>query len=148
MLFRIAFPNEARLPLFAMFDPSVEPVRAVLQRHPAIRQAVIFGSVAKGSARPDSDLDLAVSAGRPLGTEEKRVLIGELAEATGRPIDLIDLATVGEPLLGQILTHGKRVLSDDDAYADLLLRHLYAQADFVPYRDRILKERREAWIGD
>ena len=131
-----------------MLDPSVEPIRTVLQRHPAIVQAVLFGSVANGSARPDSDLDLAVSAGRPLDAEEKQILIGELAEATGRPIDLIDLETVGEPQLGQILSHGKRVLSNDDAYADLLLRHLYAQADFVPYRDRILRERREAWIGD
>lgn len=119
-----------------------------MQRHPAIRQAMVFGSVANGRARPHSDLDLAVSAGRPLSAAEKQALIGDLAETTGRPVDLIDLATVGEPLLGQILLHGERLLGNDEAYADLLLRHLYDQADFVPYRDRILKERREAWIGD
>ncbi len=125
----------------------IDQIRSVLNRHPGIHQAVLFGSVAEGRARPDSDLDLAVSAEGPLEAAEKQQLIAELAETVGRPIDLIDLATAGEPLLGQVLAHGKRVIGDDEAYANLLLRHLYAEADFVPYRDRILRERRGKWIG-
>ncbi len=125
----------------------IDQIRSVLGRHPGIHQAVLFGSVAEGRARPDSDLDLAVSAEGPLEAAEKQRLIAELAETVGRPIDLIDFATAGEPLLGQILAHGKRVIGDDEAYANLLLRHLSAEADFVPYRNRILRERREKWIG-
>lgn len=31
--------------------------------------------------------------------------------------------------------------------ASLLRQHLFDAADFLPYRDRILEERRRAWIG-
>jgi len=65
----------------------------------------------------------------------------------GRPIDLIDLKVAAEPLMGQILRHGRRLMGSDEAYAQLITRHLYEQADFMPYRNRILAERRAAWIG-
>jgi len=122
-------------------------ITAVLARHPHIDLAILFGSLAAGTARPDSDLDLAVAGAAPLSPVEKRALIADLAENLGRPVDLIDLATVGEPLLGQILRHGRRVLGSDERYARLLSRHLFDMADFAPYRSRILAERRRAWIG-
>ena len=77
----------------------------------------------------------------------KIALIEKLAQATGLPIDLIDLKNVGVPLLGQILKHGIRLLGSDTDYAALLSRHLLDAADFLPYRNRILAERRQAWIG-
>jgi uncharacterized protein len=127
--------------------PTAEMITAVLARHPHIEQAILFGSLATDKARPDSDLDLAVGGAAPLTPEESRALIADLAENLGRPVDLIDLATVGEPLLGQILRHGRRVLGSDERYARLLSRHLFDMADFAPYRSRILAERRRAWIG-
>src|SRR4051812_23299614 len=74
-------------------------------------------------------------------------LISDLAEATGRSIDLVDLQTAGEPLLGQILSHGQRILGSDLRYAGLVRKHLFDKAGFLPYRERILRERRQAWIG-
>lgn len=124
-----------------------DPIRWVLSRHPYIHLAVLFGSLARNSAHPDSDLDLAVDAGRPLVEHEKIQLIAELAQALGRPVDLIDVSSIGEPLLGQIVTTGKRILGDDTHYALMLSKHLFNQADFMPYQNRILKERRQAWIG-
>jgi len=112
-----------------------------------IRLAVLFGSLAKGEAGHDSDLDLAIDVDRPLEEHEKIQLIAELAEALGRPVDLVEIFSVGEPLLGQIVTRGKRILGDDTRYALMLSKHLFNQADFMPYRSRILKERRQAWIG-
>ena len=67
--------------------------------------------------------------------------------ATGRPIDLVDVHFAPEPLLGQVLKHGRRILGSDTAYAQLLYRHLIEQVDFVPLQNRILSERRMAWIG-
>jgi len=122
-------------------------IRQVLERHNAIRLAILFGSLAKGTAHRESDLDLAVGADHPLDADETMELISDLAEALGRPVDLIDLSTVGEPLLGQIIAGGRRVVGSNTLYAGLLLKHLYNQEDFVPYQRRILKERREAWIG-
>ncbi len=122
-------------------------IRRVLERYPFIRLALLFGSLAKGCARPGSDVDLAVEADQPLGIHEKMALISDIAEEFGRPVDLVDLSTAGEPLLGQILAGGKIILGDNPRYVRLLTRHLFNQADFMPYRSRILRERRQAWIG-
>ena len=122
-------------------------VRNVLARFSDISLALLFGSVAAGRQRADSDLDIAVAANHPLSPAEKIAITQALAELTGRPIDLIDLATVTEPLLGQIVKHGRRLLGNDTLFAKLISRHLIEQADFMPIRDRVLTERRIAWIG-
>jgi uncharacterized protein len=119
----------------------------VLSRFPGVVLAVLFGSVALGRQRPDSDLDIAVAARRALTVAEKMSLIEALAERTGRPVDLIDLKVVAEPLLGQIVRHGRRLMGCDGAYGQLISRHLFEQADFMPYRSRVLAERRAAWTG-
>jgi predicted nucleotidyltransferase len=119
----------------------------VLSHFPNVVQALVFGSAATGKQRADSDLDIAVETHQPLTANEKISLIASLAVETGRPIDLIDLGVVAEPLLGQIVRHGRRLLGSDGAYGQLISRHLSEQADFMPYRNRILAERRLAWIG-
>ena len=73
-----------------------------------------------------------------------REAVGFDAEERNLPADI---HTVGEPLLGQILQHGKRILGSDTHYANLIRRHLFDQTDYLPYRNRILAERRQAWIG-
>lgn len=120
---------------------------AALQSHPEIELAILFGSMATGRARPDSDVDVAVLAAAPLNAEKKMALIADLAQATGRAVDLVDLRTAGEPLLGQILQHGRRLFGSDEALARLISRHLVEAADFMPYVDRLLAERRRRWIG-
>ena len=119
----------------------------VLAGFPAVVLAVLFGSIAQGRQRSDSDLDIAVAAHRALTAAEKIALIEALAERTGRPVDLVDLKVVAEPLLGQIVRHGRRLLGSDSAYGQLISRHLFEQADFMPYRSRVLAERRAAWTG-
>jgi predicted nucleotidyltransferase len=123
-----------------------EVIRNAVASQPQIRQAILFGSLAADAQQRDSDLDLAVAAGRPLTADEKFTLISDLSVAIGRPVDLVDLHTVGEPLLGQILRHGTRLLGSDSDYAALIRRHVFDRADFSPLRDRILAERRRAWI--
>ena len=122
-------------------------MREVLAGFPELILALVFGSVAKGLQRIDSDLDIAVVAKQALTADEKIVIISALAEKTGRPVDLVDLKVVGEPLLGQIVQHGRRLLGSDGEYGRLISQHLFEQADFMPYRNRILAERRAAWIG-
>jgi hypothetical protein len=60
-------------------------------------------------------------------------------------VDIVDLYHAEEPILGQVFK-GTRLLGDDATYARLLTRHLLNTADFVPLRQRILAERRNAWI--
>ena len=128
--------------------PAIEErLRGVLSRFPGVSLAILFGSFAQGRERSDSDLDIGVAAGKELTAADKTAIIEALAENTGRAIDLIDLTGAAEPLLGQIVRHGRRILGDDGAYGRLISRHLFEQADFMPYRTRVLAERREAWIG-
>lgn len=119
----------------------------VLTRIPGLALAILFGSAARGQQRPDSDLDIAVQADHPLSASEKIDIVHALAESTGRPIDLIDLKVAAGPMLGQVLRHGRRLLGSDAVYGRLISRHLFEQADFQPYRNRILAHRRAAWIG-
>ena len=74
-------------------------LKGVLAQFPTLVLALVFGSVAQGRERADSDLDIAVAALQPLTPVERMNVIAALAEQTGRPVDLIDLSGVVEPLL-------------------------------------------------
>ena len=126
--------------------PTDTAIIEVLNRFPQVHLAILFGSCASGNATAASDVDLAVQADRPLDADLKIRLIEEVAEQLGRPVDLIDLRTAGEPLLGEVLK-GRRLLGSDTRLAGLLTRHLLDAADFLPYRERILSERRKQWTA-
>jgi uncharacterized protein len=108
--------------------------------------AVVFGSLAHGNARADSDLDIAVRFSRALNAEEKTTLIQALANATGRPVDLIDLRVAGPIVARQALTEGVRIFGTDEHWATQVSRTLVDYMDFAPLVDRVLRERRESWI--
>jgi len=124
-----------------------EPLMQYLQQHPEIQQAILFGSLARGEAYIESDIDLAVALDHVLDADEKMRMVEDIALVMGRAVDLIDLRMVGEPLLGQIVQHGKQLVGNASMFGDLLSRHIFEQADFMPYRQRILDARRNAWIG-
>jgi predicted nucleotidyltransferase len=120
----------------------------LLARHAGLRLALLFGSAAAGRQRPDSDVDVAVAGPRALSPEEKMHLIGELAQLTGRAVDLVDLMSVSGPVLSRVLASGRLLFCTDRAlYAELIKKALYDDADLERYRRRILGARRNAWIG-
>lgn len=112
-----------------------------------LRLAFVFGSVAAGIDTADSDVDVAVLGRAALTTADRLQLTAAIADATGRPVDLVDLYSAGEPLLGQVLAHGRRLMGDSSVHAQLLSRHLVDDADFGPCIERLQRERRQAWIG-
>jgi len=126
----------------------ITKVAGYLQQRGDIKQAILFGSLVIGRERLDSDIDLAIEKNHRLNADEKVELIEQLALITGRAIDLIDLKTAGEPILGQIINKGKRLHGTDTAFAEIALKHIYAQVDFVPYIERSLKERRQKWLNN
>jgi len=144
--------NQVRLPQsqFSGDDmPEIDHLREALDGFDEIRLAIVFGSVGLGHATYSSDLDIAILCDHTMSSDLRSALISILARATGRPVDLVDLTRAGEPLLGEILKNGTRILSrDDSAYAELLRKHLFDATDFLPYRNRILAERRRKWIGN
>lgn len=108
---------------------------------------MVFGSVAKQRSSAQSDIDLAVLPDGIMDVAVKKSLIEDIALLTGRSVDLVDLTTVGEPLLGEILAHGIIVCGERSMLALVLIHHYSEQMDFLPYRERIIRERRQAWIG-
>lgn len=126
---------------------TIRQVEAALGQHPDIKLAYVFGSVAAGTARGNSDVDVAIMCDGPMTADQQIQLISDIAEATGRAVDLIDLASVGEPVLGQILRHGVRIIGKPERHAELVYKHILNNEDFMPYVDRLLAERRQRWIG-
>ena len=121
-----------------------ESIRSVLRRHDHIRIALVFGSAATGQATSESDIDIGVAGENPLSTGQKLSLIEDLALATGRPVDLVDLHDSGPVILTQILTKGVFLIKEDTTlYAELLKRMWYGNADVLPMVDIILRARRE-----
>ncbi|MCA1769025.1 MAG: nucleotidyltransferase domain-containing protein [Halomonas sp.] len=112
-----------------------------------LEQVVLFGSLAKGKARPDSDLDIAVESHHSLTSEQKMAMIEVLALASSRPVDLVDLRTAGQPLLSRIVTTGLRLKGTNAAWARLIYRNIIDNEDFVPLQQRILRARQAAWIN-
>lgn len=110
-----------------------------------VPRAILLGSRATGRATAQSDLAVMLPA--PMDAAEKIALIERVTSSTGLPVDLIDLEHVSEPQLGQILKHGVRLMGSNADHAALVRRHLFDAAGFLPYRNRILAERRRARIG-
>lgn len=125
----------------------IKNIAELLGKYPDIKLALLFGSVSRAQAHADSDLDLAIAGELPLESQDKICLIEELAELTGRPIDLVDLQHAAGLILKEALTKGRLIyVTDRTLYAELIKRMLFDQADFMPYRERILKQRVKAWI--
>ena len=112
---------------------------------PRVRLALLFGSQADGSARPDSDIDLALLCDRPLSGEERSALVADVGRTFGRAVDLVDLHRAPYPVTGEALG-GRRVIDDGTAYAELAAKHLADREDFGPLVDRMLNERLDAWL--
>jgi len=63
-----------------------------------IISASVFGSVARGTASPESDVDLLVRLGQPMGLIRYSQLIGALTSALGRDVDLVTEGSLNEHL--------------------------------------------------
>jgi predicted nucleotidyltransferase len=107
---------------------SVAPLRALLDPVAALRDVVspvtgkdtsaviLFGSIARGEATPDSDIDLAVIA--PPGWDKRTELEDSVRTRLGNDCDVLvfteaefdRLATTGEPVVADILRDGIALL--------------------------------------
>jgi len=134
-----------------MTNPADKPVLEHLTDRLAAESdivlAIAFGSAVGGRPRADSDLDLAVLTDDKLEGRRRAELIRLVADVTRRPVDLVDLRSAGVPVLRTVLREGRKlVCRDRRSYEQLVSRLLVDTEDFLPYRERMLKERRTAWI--
>ena len=120
---------------------------AVLQAvRPSLRLAMLFGSVAEGRERAESDVDIGLLDDGPLDMDAILEIAGGVGDVTGRMVDIVDLHDVPQPIAGYVL-RGKRLLGSDECFASLYTRHLIEKEDFGRLRERMMAERVEAWTG-
>ncbi len=96
-----------------------------------------FGSQAKGSARPDSDVDLAVLARHPILALRRFELAQELAAQLHRDVDLVDLRTASTVMRMQVISTGECLAAPDEAARREF--EMYAYSGYA----RLNEERRE-----
>lgn len=85
----------------------VERLREVCERYGVVRLEV-FGSLARGTGRPDSDIDLlyTLAPGARLGWAIED-LSEELAEVLGRPVDLVSRRALNSRIRDQVLAEAQ-----------------------------------------
>ena len=93
-----------------------------LRTRPKVRLAVVYGSVARGDDRPDSDVDLLVSLARE-DAHTTASLAASLGEELGRRVQVVSLAAAAHaPLLLLDAVREGRVLVDRDGEWPALTR--------------------------
>jgi len=127
---------------------TIQLITEWLTQQSTIQLAILFGSFAKGSPTKNSDIDLAIELDSPLTTDKKLSILQSLGEITDRKIDLIDLKTVGEPLLSQVIKHAKILKDNKSKFIDLSIKNVYMMEDFTPYIQRTIKQRQRRLLNE
>ena len=126
----------------------LEAVREILEHFGEVRLAYVFGSVAAGTARPSSDLDVAVLLTPDAGHAVVDRLTDALERASGRSVDLVDLSLAPPLLAHEVVSQGKLILSRDEAErVEFVTRAVARYLDTAHLRKvqhQYLRERAEA----
>lgn len=85
-----------------------EKVKPILIRH-KIKRAGIFGSIAKGDATLNSDIDILVELGNKISLLEFVGIKYELEDLLGRKVDLVEYEAVKPRLKDKILSEEIRI---------------------------------------
>jgi predicted nucleotidyltransferase len=134
-------PNDGLLR--SVVDPRVavdpkEVARVVEEIFPEALGVWIYGSFADGSARADSDIDVAILAERPLESGwEDLDRRGDLTLRLGRDVDLVDLRKVPPLLRFEVFSSGVRIAARNPLACD------FFETAAVSGYQRLNVERRE-----
>ena len=114
------------------------PLRDALAALPGVRLALLFGSEARGQARADSDVDVAVLAGEMHGVAKA------LSDAIDRDVDVVDLRRAGIPLLEELLRNSRILYEGVPGAAALWHSRTVLQLEIDrPWYARM----RDAWVA-
>jgi predicted nucleotidyltransferase len=125
-----------------MRQPDFERLKTVFAEFPQIQAVYLFGSLASGRGRPDSDLDLAIISGHNQPGSEKLDILARLAQEGFCNVDLVflpkdDIVLQYEAVRMNNVVY-QRADFDSAAFYSLVIRRYL---DFVPY----LKVQRKAY---
>ena len=130
-----------------------EQLARAVEAIPGIAAVAVFGSRASGSARPDSDLDVAILPSREGGSRRTLQVSVAVALADLAPegrVDVVLLDEAPELLRHQVLSTGRLVLCRDfKAWRDLRVATMREHGDREWARDLLRNaQRRRLERGD
>ena len=117
------------------FDLPVDSIRRLLKREvldpsgAALIAVYLFGSVAEGRERPDSDVDLALLSTGEMDPYSLFACAQDLGGLLGRDVDLIDLSRASTVMRAHVVGHGRRIAVEDRVRADEF--EMYALSDYA-----------------
>lgn len=118
----------------------VSLIEATCRRRPEVELALLFGSQARGAARADSDVDIAVWA----PGADLLALGAELGRVLGKDVDVVSLEDPGVPLLEELIRDAVVVFERRPGAAPTWRAHALATLEtdrpwFARMRDAWLK---------
>jgi uncharacterized protein len=104
-------------------DPSIavdpaEVARVVEEIFPEALGVWVYGSFADGSARRDSDVDIAILPDQPIDSWSRFERAQDVAARLHRDVDLVDLNVVSDLLCYEATARGIRVAARDPERCD------------------------------
>jgi predicted nucleotidyltransferase len=113
---------------FAAVPRTLEDRLACRLRAAGAVYATVFGSVARGQALPDSDIDVAVSFGRPMSSDLRVAVVGIVADVSGRSVDVIDLESADALIRARALG-GTEILCEGTATRQRMINKVRRSED-------------------
>ena len=114
--------------------PSRAQLEVIAKRH-GLRLIVLFGSQVTGRTHPESDVDVAVLARRPVSEAKRLALWRDLSDAVGADVDLTLMDRVGPVLQNRIAREGRLLYEagrrEWENYRSYLVRRYWDSAKFI-----------------
>ena len=126
-------------------EPIPKSLSTLLANHPVIEAAYLFGSMADGTDRSRSDVDIAIRLAPDLTSEAafdlRLELMDELEGGFNRPVDIVILNSASLKMIRQVMTKGKLFYARDrNAEQVYAIQKQKEYFDFKFYIERNRKE--------
>lgn len=83
-----------------------------LFREYGIKYAALFGSVSRGDDKPESDVDILVRLGRPMGLFAYIGLVHKMEKELGRKVDLVTEKSLNKYIKPHVLPELKTIYEE------------------------------------
>jgi len=94
---------------------------------------VLFGSLAKGNERSESDADIGISRNKSFELEEDLQLRQDLQQIFKREIDIVEIKRASPLLLGEIAKNSRLLYGKKDKFTEMKILAMKKYIDFKPY---------------
>jgi predicted nucleotidyltransferase len=117
----------------ALSSAIINQIAHSLEQKSEVTMAFLFGSYSKGTARLDSDLDIAIFLKEPYQMEWVREIWGQMESISGKDVDLVLLNTAPATLCWSAIRGIKLTIKDQKQYLEYMLNCSREAEDFQEF---------------